>query len=840
MINLLSQSLRLMRRELRNGLRGFGVFVTCLFLGVFAVAAIGNFSAAARSGLLDDAGALLGGDLELRLAHRPADTAQLEFLQQRATVSSTLQLRTMALAVASEQRKLVELKAVDDLYPLYGQLTLDPPQPLKEAFADHNGLPGAVVESAFLDRFDLVVGDLIQLGATRFQIRARLMNEPDRSFGAFTLGPRVMIDRTALAQTGLVQPGSLVDYNYRLKLADRDQVDTFRQELDKRFPDAGWRVRTWRQASPRISDFLDRMETNLTLLGLCALLLGGLGVTGAVRGYLGGKVNHIATMKSLGASRNLIFTTYLLQVLSLGALATLVGLTAGAAIPWALSTALGNVLPFPLAGGFFPNVWLVAATFGLLTALLFSLKELGTACRIPPALLFRGYVETRKKTIGAGVRVTMVITAIMLIAVALFSSADQRLALWFICGAAVCFVLFHLLAALVIKLTRMAPRPAHPLLRLALTSLKSPGSPAGNIVFSLGIGLTVLVLIAQIQGNLNSLVTATLPEKAPTFFFFDLQPQQIEPFSALLSDYSQDVTFNASPTLRGRITAIAGIPVADRTIDPSVRWAIRGDRFFSYAAILPEGTQIAAGDWWPEDYQGPPLLSITSDLAEGFGVGIGDTISVTILGRTISAEIANLRTVDWSSLELNFALIFAPGPLEQAPHSFLAAAHLPQEQEEELYRLITTTFPNVTAVSVREILANVARTLNNIGWVFKGMAAVTLLTGLLVLVGAISADQHRRIRDAVIYKVCGSTRQDILQVFAAEFLLLGLITGGVSLLIGTLAAFAILEGPLNSDFQLQGVAVLFTLLTGIALTMILGLLGTWKALGQKASNYLRR
>ncbi len=840
MMSVLSQSFRLMRRELRNGLRGFGVFVTCLFLGVFAVAAIGNFSAAARSGLLDDAGALLGGDMELSLAHRPMEHEQLEFLKRTATVSTTLELRTMALALESQQRGLVELKAVDDLYPLYGQLLLDPPQPLDQAFAQRDDLPGALVESAFLDRFDLAVGDLMQLGSTQFQIRARLVNEPDRSFRAFTLGPRVMIDQAALQQTGLVQPGSLVDYDYRLKLPDRELVDDFRRDLEERFPDAGWRIRTWREASPRISDFLDRMETNLTLLGLCALLLGGLGVTGAVRGYLGGKVNHIATMKSLGASRALIFTTYLLQVLFLGALATLAGLICGAAIPWLLSTTLGNALPFPLATDLFPNVWFVAAIFGLLTALLFSLKDLGTACRIPPALLFRGYVETRKKTSGTAVRIAMTITATLLITVALLSSADQRLASWFISGAAICFILFHFLAALVIKLTRMVPRPSQPLLRLALTSLKSPGSPAGNIVFSLGIGLTVLVLIVQIQGNLNSLVTTTLPEKAPTFFFFDLQPQQIEPFRTLLTDYSQDVTFEASPTLRGRITAIAGDAATERTIDPSVRWAIRGDRFFSYAAAMPADTRLAAGNWWPNDYQGPPLLSITSDLAEGFGVSVGDTISVSILGRTITAEIANLRLVDWSSLELNFALIFAPGTLEQAPHSFLAAAHLPAEQEEELYRQITSTFPNVSAVSVREILANVARTLEHIGWAFKGMATITLLTGFLVLVGAISADQHRRIRDAVIYKVCGSTRRDILRVFATEFLVLGLITGGVSLLIGTLAAFAILEGPLNSDFRLQGMAVLLTLLTGIALTMILGLLGTWKALGQKASSYLRR
>jgi putative ABC transport system permease protein len=840
MSGFLLQPIRLMRRELRSGLRGFGVFITCLFLGVFAISAIGNFSAAARSGLLDDAGALLGGDLEISLAHRPLAAEQLDFLSRRAVVAAVLEFRTMAFAAASDRRGLVELKAVDQLYPLYGTLALAPEQPLEQALVGRDGLPGAVVESAFLDRFDLAVGDTVQLGSTSFRIQAVLLNEPDRSFRAFTLGPRILIDQAALPATGLVQPGSLITYNYRLKLPARDQVDQFKQELTGRFPEAGWRLRSWREASPRINAFLDRMETNLSLLGLCALLLGGLGVTGAVRGYLGGKVNHIATMKCLGASRRIIFTTYLLQILLLGGLGTILGLLCGAALPWLLAHLPGINFPFPLAVAFYPRVWLLAALFGLLTALLFSLKELGTACRIPPALLFRGYVERRRKNPGILIAVAMLVTALLLIGLALVGSADRRLALWFVAGAGLAFILFQLLAMLVVRLTRFLPVPSQPLLRLALTSLKSPGSPAGNIIFSLGIGLTTLVMIVQIQGNLNSMVTATLPEKAPTFFFFDIQPQQVEAFAALLTERSAAIEFTASPTLRGRITEIDGIPVAEREIDPAVRWAVRGDRFLSYAAALPPGTDLAAGDWWPVDYQGPPLISLTADLARGFGVGIGDTVSVSILGRTIRAQIANLRNVDWSSLELNFALIFAPGVLEGAPQTYLAAAHLPAALEEEMYRQLTTAFPNVSAVSVREILANVARTLTHIGWAFKGMAAMTLLTGFLVLIGAISADQHRRIRDAVIYKVCGSTRSDILKIFSAEFLLLGVITGTVSLLVGTLAAFAILEGPLDADFTLQIIPVLLTLLTGIALTLVLGLLGTWKALGQKASTYLRR
>lgn len=840
MKDLFVQSLRLMWRELRTGLRGFGVFVTCLFLGVFAISAIGNFSAAARSGLLDDAGALLGGDLEIRLSHRAVTDEQRDFLNQHASVSKVLDFRTMAHAMTTDRRTLVELKAVDTQYPLYGTTILAPEQSLQQALSSRDGIAGAVVDAAVLERLAIAVGDVVSLGETPFRITAVLVNEPDRSFQAFTLGPRVMVDLGALEATKLLQPGSLINYNYRLKLPDREQVDNFRLQLTGRFPDAGWRLRSWREATPRISDFLDRLETNLSLLGLCALLLGGLGVTGAVRGYLGGKINHIATMKCLGASKRLIFTTYLLQILLLGALGTLIGLLSGAAVPWLLVNLPGVNIPFPLRLDFYPQVWLLAALFGLLTALLFSLKELGSACHIPPALLFRGYVETRKKSAGPKMRCAMLVTALLLIILALFSSADRRLALWFIIGAGLCFILFHLLASLVTWLTRQLPRPAFPVLRLALTSLKSPGSPAGNIVFSLGIGLTTLVMIIQIQGNLNQMVTASLPQQAPSFFFFDIQQQQLEPIRQLMRNSSSEIQFQASPTLRGRITAIAGVAVELHEIAPEVRWAVRGDRFLSYAAQMPGGTRLTAGNWWPDDYQGAPLISLTGDLAQGFGVGVGDSLSVNILGRTITAEIANLREVDWSSLELNFALIFAPGVLESAPHSYLAAAHLPQALEEDLYQKITSTFPNVSAVSVRDILDNVARTLTHIGWAFKGMAAMTLLTGFLVLIGAISADQHRRIRDAVIYKVCGSTRTDILKVFAAEFLLLGLLTGAVSLVVGTLAAAAILKGPLNAGFELQLLPVLVTLLTGIALTLILGLLGTWKALGQKASSYLRQ
>ena len=832
--------LRQVRREMRHGIRGFGVFLTCLFLGVFAISAIGNFSAAARTGLLQDARALLGGDLELRLTHRPASEEQRTFLSGYAELSEILEFRTMTTIQASGERALVELKAVDQAYPLYGMTVLDSGENLAAALAPRpDELPGTVVEPAFLERFSAKVGDVVELGRQRFTIRAALIAEPDRSVRLFSLGPRVMISQRDLAATELVQPGSLINFSYRLKLLAETRAAAFKSTLQERFPDAGWRVRTWREAAPRVRSVLDRLETNLTLLGLCALLVGGLGITGAVRGYLSGKIQHIATMKGLGASGRTIFAIYLLQILLLGAIGSIGGLLAGAAFPWFLTYFFAAQLPVPLAPGFFPRVWLLSAAFGLLTALLFSLNNLGTACRVSPAILFRGYLDSDRARPGKGVLLAMLGVAATLISIALLSSADRRLAFWFIVGAAACFLLFRLLAGFIIRLTRRFPRSRQPALRLALANIQRPQAPAGGIIFSLGIGLTALVMIVQVQTNLNSMVNETLPKDAPAFFFFDIQPQQIDAFRKLFDSFPGETRVKYSPTLRGRITAIDGVSVDRARIDPDVRWAVRGDRFLSYAAELPQGAVLEAGDWWPADYQGPPLISLTSDLAKGFGIGIGDRLSVNILGRTITAEIANLRSADWSSLELNFALIFAPGILETAPHSYIAAAHLPMDGEQAAYRQVTGAFANVSAVSVREILANVSRTLLRIGWTFKGMAAIALLSGFLVLVGAVSADQHRRIRDAVIFKVCGATRNNILAAFAAEFVMLGLAAGAVSFLAGSLAAFAVLEGPLQADFQLQPAFVLLTLASGIALTLTLGLLGTWKALGQKTSAYLR-
>jgi len=835
----LGQAWRLAQRELRGGLHGFGVFLGCLFLGVFAISAIGSFTAAARQGLLADAGALLGGDLELRLSHQPMSPEQEAFLRRRGEVSIVLELRSMVRSLKDDQRALVELKAVDGVYPLYGELLSNPVQPLATALAERDGHFGALAEAALLERMQLHVGDLLQLGEATFTLRGVLTREPDRNISAFSLGPRLLVSQEGLSASGLLQPGSLVNYGYRIRLPQRDGTEALQTELQTTFPEAGWRLRNWREAAPRVRYFLDRLNLNLTLVGLCALLVGGLGVAGAVRGYLAGKVLHIATLKCLGASAAVIFLAYLLQVLLLGALGSVLGLAGGAALPWLLTWLLADQLPVPLAPGLFPEVLASAALFGLLTALVFSLKPLGSALRVSPAVLFRGYDLGGAEPPGRRVQLAIALAALTLSILAVATASDRRLALWFIGGVMVCFALFHQLARGVIHQAARLPRPSQPALRLGLGNIHRRGAPAASAIFSLGLGLTALVIITQVQSNLRALVDDTLPREAPAYFILDLQPGQVAAFDALLQALPAVERSERYPTLRGRITAIAGVPVAHATISPETQWAVRGDRFLSYTAELPKGSSLSAGAWWPPDYRGEPLVSLTADLARGFGVGIGDTISVNVLGRELTARIAALRLVDWSTLELNFALLFAPGLLEDAPQTHLAAIHVPPEDEAAVFRTVTQTFPNVSVISTREVLTNVTRTLERIGAAFTAMAALVLLSGLLVLAGAVSADQHRRIHDAVIFKVCGATRRDILSAFATEFLLLGLCAGVLSALVGSLAAWGILQGLMDTPFSLAPLALLATLTTGLLATLLLGLLGTWKALGQKPAALLR-
>lgn len=834
-------ALTLCRRELRGGLRGFGVFLGCLFLGVLAISAVGTLGQALEAGLARDAKAILGGDVSVSLTSRTLSAQEEAYLAGLGELSRTLGTRTMARAVdgadAGPRTALVEFKGVDSLYPLYGRMELEGGGEVQDLLAVRDGLPGAVADRGLLTRLGLALGDELAVGEVRFALRGVIEREPDRVVEFFSLGPRLMVSAEAFDRTGLTQPGSLfrVEYLLRLPGGGAEQVAG---QIRTAYPDSGWRVRDFVHAAPRIRNVLERLRIDLTLVGLGALLVGGLGIAGGVRGYLGGRLNHMAAMKCMGASSGVLFGSYLAQVLFLGFVGACAGLLAGSLVPWLAGRFFSEVLPIQVRSGIYVAPLIQAALFGLVTTLAFSMQPLFRAVTIRPSGIFRGYVSADMARVPRAALLPTAAAFAVLAAMVFWFAGDARLSSWFVGGTIMAYGLFKGLARAIRHLAGKAPRLPWASWRIGVANIHRPGSPGVSLVFALGFGLTALVAVVMVNSSLTRALTAELSQEAPTFFFMDIRPDQVEPFRALVAQTPGVSRLDLRPMIRGRIVRIAGTPVENATVSEDVAWAVRGDRGLSYSPDFPQGSTLVRGQWWPEDYSGPPLISLTSDLAQGFGVDLGDTLTVNVLGRNLTGTIASIREVNWQTLAMQFAIIFSPGTLDSAPQTWLGAAY-GVDEEDSLYARATSAFPEVAVVTIREVLDNAALILGRTVRIFQVMAGVALLVGFLVLAGAFSADQHRRIYDSVIYKVCGATRRDILAILVAEFSLAGLFTGLGSLILGTVTAWGVVQGLLNMQFRPDLAMGLLTVLAGVGVSLAMGLLGTWRVLGKKAAPFLR-
>jgi putative ABC transport system permease protein len=830
--------LRLARRELRGGFRGFGIFLGCLVLGVTAIAAIGSIAASVSAGIKANARDLLGGDAEARLAYRPASAAERGFLADSGTVSEIATMRAMARTENGDRRSLIELKAVDAAYPLYGTVALSPVPSLAGALALQNGRYGAAVGPGILSRLGLSIGDAIKIGDAVLQLRATVAREPDAAAGGLIFGPRVLVSDAALAQTGLLRPGALVNYHYRVRLPPGVDAAAWTKAASAAFPRAGWQIRSFDEASPSLTRLIDRVALYLNLVGLTALLVGGVGIGNAIGGYIAGKTATIATLKCLGASNRLIFTAYLAEIMTLSVTAIAVALALGAVAPIAAAPFLASVLPVSVRFAVHPAPLALAALFGLLTTLLFSLWPLAGIGQVSAGALFRDTVNrTRRRGPAAALGATLVL-GLALAALAVLTARDRSVALWFVTGTIAAFALFRVAGAAIVRATRALGRPRRPVLRLALANLHRPGAPTAQIVLSLGIGLTVLAAIALVEGNLAREVENRLPAEAPAFFFIDIQPDQLAGFAETVHTIP-GARFNQVPMMRGRITRLNGVPVEEATIAPEAQWALRSDRGLTYSASLPQGSRLAKGAWWPPDYQGPPLVSFDAALARGMGLNVGDTLTVNLLGREITAVIANLRSIDWERLGINFAMVFAPGTLEQAPQTHLAAVYLPQIEEENLARAVTERFPNISAIHVREALAAVDRIIAMIGNAVRLTALVTLAAGTLVLGGAVAAGHHRRVCDAVVLKVLGATCGMITRAFLIEHGVIGALAAVVAGALGTVAAHFVVTRLMKTEWVFLPAPLLWTVALATVLTLALGFAGTWRALSAKPAPYLR-
>ncbi|ABC24447.1 ABC transporter permease [Rhodospirillum rubrum] len=834
-------ALRFALRELRAGLSGFRVLIACLAIGVAAIAAAGSVNRAIDEGLSANARQLLGGDLELRLMYRDLSAAEIATLERLGTLTRYTEMRAMVRPEtnAEGRRLLVEMKGVEPGYPLYGAVELTDGQPLAGALAERDGLAGAVAAPALADRLGIKVGDRLRVGDAVVELRGVIAREPDAIGGAFSFGPRLMVAAPTVAKTGLIQPGSLVEYHGLLRLEGGSDLARAKDILAAEHPQAGWRLRGPEEAGAGAQRFLDRLTLFLVLVGLTSLLVGGIGVANAVKAYLDGRIRTIAVLKCLGAPAGLIFRVYMIQIGLISLAGVGIGLLIGAALPPLAIALLADLLPVPAEAGVFAGPLLLAAAFGLLTALVFSLGALSRARDIPATALFRG--ESAKGRGGRWRdRLMIAAGALTLAALAVATADDKPLAAWFVAGAGLALLLFRGAAALVGLLAKAAGRPSGlPALRLALTNLHRPGAATTSVVLSLGLGLSVLVAIALIQGNLDRQIREGIPAQAPTFFFIDIQPQQTATFEAAVHGADPGAKVVLADMIRGRIRAFNGVPVAEERIAPEARWAVRGDRGFSTAETLPEGSTLQAGAWWPADYQGPPLFSLTSDLAEGMGLAPGDAVTVNILGRDLTGTLANTRKVDWGSLTMNFAFVVSPGAFAGAPRSYIATVRASEALASDVDKAVAAVLPNVSAIRVRDALDTVTAIMEGAGNAVRISALLTLIAGAVVLGGAFAANHGRRLREAVTLKVLGATRGQILRAYLTEYGILGLATGLIAALVGSVAAWGVLVFALRADWVLLPGVVATTAVGCVLATMAAGLAGTWRALGAKAAPFLR-
>lgn len=833
-------------RELRGGLRGFYVFIACIALGVMAIAGVASVAGSLADGLAREGRVILGGDLSFTLIHREADANERAFLQQRGDISLAATMRAMARA-SDGRTTLVEIKAVDNAYPLHGVVKLNPAMPLADAVASRDGVFGAAADAALLTRLDLAPGARVTIGAATIEIRAALTGEPDKLASGIGFGPRLLMSEAGLRATGLLQPGSLVRWHYRLRLpagnAADDDAKKLATEARTQLPEAGWEIRTRSNASPQLERNVERFTQFLTIVGLTALLVGGVGVGNAVKSHLDRKRDTIATMKALGATGSRVFSIYLTQVLALAFVGGIIGVALGAALPFLINWSFGAIIPLPIEPALHPGQLALSLVYGLLTALAFALWPLGRAHDVPVAALFRDAVAPERRWPRRVYVLATALAVMVLSALAVVLAYDRRIAAIYIASAAAVFVTLRLVADALMFLARRAPRARSTVLRMAITNIHRPGALTPTIVLSLGLGLALLVTVIEIDGNLQRQFTAALPDKAPSFYFLDIQADDAARFGKFVRERAQQAKLEEVPMLRGRIISANGVRSEDIKPSPEAAWVLQSDRGITYTEVIPPGSRLVEGDWWKPDYDGPPLISFEKKIADGLGLKLNDPVTVNVLGRNITARIANMRTVDWQTLGINFVLVYSPNAFRGAPHTHMASLTYPggstPAQENTLIKEIGEAFPTVTTVRVKDALDAVGSIVGNLVLAIRGASVITLIAAGLVLGGALAAGHRHRVYDAVILKTLGATRRRLVSAYVLEYLLLGTATAVFGVLSGSLSAWLIVTELMHLNYVWQFVPALAASVGAVVITVVLGLAGTFSALGQKPAPVLR-
>lgn len=828
---------RIARRDLNARFRGLRLLLVCLFLGTGALAAIGTLTGTIESELESRGREFLGGDLQIALWQRAPNAEELAALRGLGTVSQGT--RMQAMATTGTAAAPVELKAVDDEWPLYGTATLTGGQTVGAP------PPGqAWLAQGAADRLGAKPGDRFSVGTVNLTVGGILDEEPDRLGEGFQLGPTVIVREDVPAAAGLTAPGAM--YRSKTNVAfpgGGGDAEAAENALKERFPNAGFEIRTRDRGAPGADRFVGRMGEFLTLVGLAALVIAGIGIGGGVSSYLDARRQGIATLKVLGATSADIAKVYALEVGAAALAGSLAGIAAGVAVTPLLAAALDGLLPVGRGVAFAPGALLIALAYGLLVALIFAAPPLVRARHFPAMALMRERVSPLARDKAALVPVLAGLAAIA--ALALGTARDPLLTAGFLAGAAGALALLALVGWAIRRGAARLPRPRDPLRRAALANLHRPGAATGTLVTALGFGLAAFVLLAAVQTSIDGTVSRRVPEQAPDYFVLDLPRDRAGEFATLVEREAPGSTIATVPALRGAILAYGPKDAMTRVAElgrnlPEGAWALRGERGLTYSAGVPPGNVVTAGEWWDADHAGEPKVSVDEELAEAIGLEIGDYLTIGVLGVERTARIAAFRRIDWQTMGFNYVLVFSPNTLRDAPHNLAATVELKEGSATgPLLQALVRAFPSSSVIETGPVLRQARELLGQVGLATLAAASVAVLAGLAVLLGAIAAARAQRTYDTVVLRVLGASRRQVLLLALAEYGALALVLAGVALALGLAAAWFVVTQLFEFDWLPGWGAVLGVLGAGLALVVGFAMAGALPLLRAKPAQALR-
>lgn len=831
-----------------RGARGrLAFFVVCLAVGVAAVVAVAALADNLDQGLRREAKQLLGADLTVHgrqplpdavtAAARALPGAQLATIHELATMAAT-----EVPAGEVPRSLLVELKAIEGSYPLYGALETAP-----AGAAAALGPDGVLVAAEALERLGLAVGDRLRLGEASFVVRGVVVREPDREITPFTLGPRVMLSGAGFARTRLEAFGSRIGYRLLVRLPGNptaEQVGAAAAKLSDALGTAPWwRLETWQQAQPELRQGLRRVERFLGLVALLSLLVGGVGVAQSVRAFLASRLDAVAVLKCLGVRPREAFALYLGQCLALALAGGLLGGLVGLLVQQQLPRLIGDVLPAAQELRFWqPRALLRGLGLGVLASLLFALPPLVAVLRVPPLRALRRSAEplppSRLARAGSGLAA---FGGLLLLAFAQSRSWD--LALRFTGALVAAVAVLALAGALLRRAAGALARLQRPLLlRHGAALLARPAGDGLAALVALGLGVLVVLTTGLIERHLTAALEAELPTGSPSAFLIDIQPDQWQEVEGVLRREGATAV-ESVPVVMARLAALDGVPVdqlaqrAGRAEERERRWALTREQRLTYLPELPPDNRLVAGALWSDPQAAE--VSLEEEYARELGAAIGTRLTFDVQGVPVEVLVTSLRAVDWRTFRINFFVVVEPGVLEEAPQTRLAAARLPLGREARVQGLLARAAPNVTLVDVRQVLEKIAGVFRRLGLGVRFLGGFTAVAGLAILFGAVAAGAVRRAREVALLKTLGFTRRGVALLFTVEHALTGGAAGLLGVAGGALLARQVVVRQMELDWHLFPGTLLAALVGAVLLTLVAGLAASLRALRQRPIEALR-